>query len=116
MGKPVAKAWTSGDMSSGGMVTARCNEQAQPLPLLGGRGQLSPGAGADLLALALQLAAGGEDVAPARRADRRGVAGAVEDGREGLDSPPVGALVGAARPRIERDQVDLGRDALHQLD
>ena len=66
------------------------------------------------LALALELAAGGEDVAAARRADRRGVAGAVDDVGEALDRLPVGALVVGARPGIERDQVDLGRDALEQ--
>ena len=66
---------------------------------------------AEALAFALQLAAGGEDVAAARGADRRGIAGAVDDVGEALDRLPVGALVVGARPGIERDQVDLGRDA-----
>ena len=47
--------------------------------------QRAAGAGAELLALGLELAAGGEDVAAARGADRRGVAGAVHDGGESLD-------------------------------
>src|SRR5437879_5070172 len=84
--------------------------------LFGDSRGFAPGAGADLLALALQLAAGGEDVAAAGRADRRGVTAAVEDRGEGLDGPPVGTFVGAAGPGVERDQVDLGRDALEQLD
>src|ERR1700756_5666800 len=78
-------------------------------------GELAAFAGAHLLALALQLTAGGENVAAARRADRRGVAGAVEDRGEGLDRLPVRALVVGPRPRIEGDQVDLGRNALEQL-
>ena len=96
-GKPVAKAWISGD---GGVHAARsrcgalCDSTDGAAQAAGySAAQLAPRAGAQLLALALQLAAGGEDVAAARRADRRGVAGAVEDRGEGLDGPPVGALV-----------------------
>ena len=57
-----------------------------------------------------------KDVAAARRADRRGVAGPVDDVGEFLDAFPVGALIFGARPGIERDQVDLGRNALEQAD
>jgi signal transduction histidine kinase len=63
----------------------------------------------------LELAAGGEDVAAARRADRRGIAGIVDEVGELLDRLPVRALVVRARPGVERDQVDLGRNALEQL-
>src|SRR5690606_29042750 len=68
--------------------------------------------GPQLLALGLQLAAGGQDVAAARRADGRSVTRLVQDGGEGLDRLPVRALIIRARPWIERDQIDLGRDAL----
>src|SRR5690606_28068925 len=63
--------------------------------------------GPQLLALGLQLAAGGQDVAPARRADGRSVAGLVQDGGEGLDRLPVRALIVGAGPGVERDQVHL---------
>src|SRR4051812_48467745 len=80
------------------------------------RFQRHPFADAQALALALQLAAGGEDVAAARGADGRGVAGAVDDVGKALDGVPVRALVARPRPGIERDQVDLGRDAGEQAD
>ena len=54
------------------------------------------------------MSAGGEDVPPAWRADRRGIASPVEDFRELFDRFPVRALVGAAGPGVERDEVDLG--------
>ena len=49
---------------------------------------------------------------PARRAHRRGVARLLDDPREGVDAVVGRAGVGRARPGIERDQVDLGRDVL----
>src|SRR6185436_9616867 len=53
---------------------------------------------------------------PATRGRARGAHGAriarfVDDLGEALDLLPVGALVSGARPGVERDQVDLGRDA-----
>src|SRR5581483_8892488 len=68
-----------------------------------------------LLALALfqadavgfELAAGGEDVAAARRADRRGIAGAVDDIAEGLDRFVGRAFEGRARPGVEGNEIDL---------
>src|SRR6266516_4610410 len=63
---------------------------------------------------ALELAAGGEDVAPARCAHRRGVAGAEHNLGELLDPLPLRAFVSAAGPWIERDQVDLRRNAGEQ--
>src|SRR5262249_28909812 len=65
---------------------------------------------------ALELAASGEDVAPARRAHRRGVAGIEDDLGKFLDSVPIRALVSGARPWIEWNEVDLRRDAREQLD
>ena len=67
------------------------------------------------MAGAFELAAGGEDVAATRGADRRGIAGAVEHGGEGLDRRPIAANIVRAWPGIERDQIDLGRHAGHQL-
>src|SRR3954451_1521780 len=63
----------------------------------------------ELLGLALELAAGGEDVAAARGAHRRGVAGPEHDLGKALDALPVRALVLRAGPGVERDQVDLRR-------
>src|SRR5580700_10233702 len=48
-----------------------------------------PRPGAQLFGLALQLAAGGEDVASARRADGRGVARVEDDFGEGFDALPA---------------------------
>src|SRR3569833_1731586 len=62
------------------------------------------GAGADLLALAFQLAAGGEDIVPAKRVDLSCVAVTVHDCSEALEKKPVRPLVIRARPRIEGDQ------------
>src|SRR5436305_14720943 len=73
-------------------------------------------ADAEALALAFQLATGGEDVAAARGPDRRSVAGPVDDLGEALDRLPVGALIGGARPRVEGDEVDLGGNAGEQAD
>src|SRR3954454_3195370 len=77
--------------------------------------QHEPRAGAQLFGLALELAAGGQDVPPARGADRRGVAGSEDDLREAFDALPIRAFIAAARPGIEGNQVDLGRDALQEL-
>src|SRR5262249_42875281 len=70
----------------------------------------------ELFGRALELAASGQDVAPARGAHRRGVAGIENDLGEFLDSLPIRALVGGAGPRIERDEVDLRRNAREQVD
>src|SRR5688572_26017637 len=118
-GKPLAKAWMTGDVDMvriplGRFVRGLARTPRAAAPLL--RRQPAPFAGPQLLALALQLAAGRQDVAPARGADGRGVAGAVEDGGEGFDRLPVRALVLGPRPGVEGDQVDLGRNALQQLD
>src|SRR6185312_16964616 len=72
------------------------------------------GARPEFLALALKLAAGGENVAAARRAHRARVAGVEHDLREALDSFPVRAFVSASRPGIERDEVDLGGQTLQE--
>jgi hypothetical protein len=64
---------------------------------------------------ALQLAAGGEDVAAARRAHRRGVAGVEDIFGEFFDLIPVRAFVCCVPGHgIERNEIDLGRDALEQ--
>src|SRR6476661_3704720 len=68
------------------------------------------------LGLALELAAGGEDVTAAGGAHRGGIAGPIDDIGELLDPSRRRALVGAARPGVERDQVDLGRDVGEQAD
>src|SRR5690242_2382582 len=73
-------------------------------------------AGAQPLGGRLELAAGGEGVAAARRAHRACIAGAVEDGGEALDGVAVGTFIGGARPGIERDEIDLGGNSLEQLD
>src|SRR5262245_9669787 len=70
----------------------------------------------ELFGRALELAASGQDIAPARCAHRRGVAGIEDDFGKFLDSLPIRALVPGAGPRIERDEVDLRRDAREQLD
>src|SRR5262249_27071902 len=62
-----------------------------------------------------QLSACCHNVAAARRAYRAGVAGAIDDLGEALDLFPIGALMRGAGPGIERDQVDLGGNAGHQL-
>src|SRR5260370_31905475 len=67
-----------------------------------------PGAGAEFFALALELAAGGENVAAAGRAHRACVTRVEHDFRETLNRLPIGAFEGAARPRVEGDEVDLG--------
>src|SRR4051812_33394967 len=57
----------------------------------------------------LELATSRVDVAPARRAHRRGNAAFEDDVAEGPDPRRVGAFVGRAGPRVERDQIDLRR-------
>src|SRR5664279_3698507 len=64
----------------------------------------------ELLGRALELAAGGENVASARGAHRRGVAGVEHHLRKLLNLFPVGTFVLAAGPGIERNEIDLGRD------
>src|SRR3546814_17439882 len=56
-----------------------------------------------------ELAAGGEDVAAARRAHGRDVARPFKNRGEALDRGIVRALERRAGPGIERDQVDLRR-------
>lgn len=68
-------------------------------------------------ALALQLAAGGHDVAAPGRAHGARVAGIEDDVAEGGDGGIAAALEGRPGPGVEGDQVDLGRypfDQLHQ--
>ncbi|ENN89629.1 hypothetical protein RHSP_37267 [Rhizobium freirei PRF 81] len=71
---------------------------------------------AHALRLRLQLAAGGENIPPARRADRRGVTGRIDEIGELLDLLPVRTLVVRAGPGVEGDEVDLGRNAFQELD
>src|SRR6266540_3522516 len=70
----------------------------------------------ELFACALELAAGGENIAPARRAHRRSIAGVENNLGEFLDPLPIRAFVSGAGQRIERDEVDLRRNAREQLD
>src|SRR5438552_5696806 len=65
--------------------------------------------------LRFQLAASGEDVAAARRAHRRGIAGVENIFGEFFDLVPVRALIPGARPRVERNEVDFCRNALEQF-
>ena len=58
-----------------------------------------------------ELAAGGEDVAAARGAHRRRIAGGEDDVGERRDRRVRRAFVGRAGPRVERDQIDLGGNA-----
>src|SRR5207237_341194 len=67
-----------------------------------------------LLGRALELSAGGEDVAAAGRAHRRGIARIEHDLGEFLDLLPVRAFVAGAGPRVERNEIDLGRNALQE--
>src|SRR5204862_4120650 len=72
-------------------------------------------AGAELRALRPELPARRHDVTAARGAHGARIARPVHDLRETLDLLPIRALVFRAGPGIERDQVDLGRDAGEQL-
>src|ERR1700759_1707478 len=63
---------------------------------------------------AFKLAAGGENVAAARRPHRRGIASIENNLGEFFDLFPVGAFIGAAGPGIERDQIDLRRNAFEE--
>src|SRR3989344_5456843 len=119
VGKPVAKAWTSALSSRGerdeesmgvraGAImnglpafrripqASRRHTRSRLVSLCDCSGRrllrLAQRRGPHLLALALELAAGGEDVAAAGGADRAGVAGAGEDGGDGLDRLPVRAM------------------------
>src|SRR5215210_6459764 len=57
----------------------------------------------------LQLPAGGVDIAAARSPHRGRDPGFENDVRERADAVGLRAFVGRARPRVERDQIDLGR-------
>src|SRR6478672_1229861 len=70
----------------------------------------------EFLARALELPASGEDIAPARRAHRRGITGIENDLGESFDLLPVGAFVFGVGPWIERNEVDLRRNSREQLD
>src|SRR4051794_37696886 len=65
--------------------------------------------------LRFQLAASGENVAAARRAHRRGVAGVEDVLGEFFDLVPIRTLVTRARPRVERNQVDFRGNPLEQF-
>ena len=73
------------------------------------------------LGLGLELAAGGHDVLTPRRADRRGVAGLVDDVGEGDDGDPgdVGRVVGRAGDDVasleRRQRWTAGRQANSSL-
>ena len=61
----------------------------------------------EFLGRTLELPAGREDIAPARRAHRRRVAGVEDVFGELLDLLPVRAFVSGAWPRIEWNEIDL---------
>src|SRR4051812_45517414 len=85
------------------LLPIRSRNRSKVSPPSGGRDRaLRP---AQALARRLELAAGGQDVAPARGAYRAGVARILEDAGEGADAVVGGAGVGRARPGVERDQV-----------
>src|SRR6201991_2577119 len=67
------------------------------------------------LGLGFQLPAGGEDVAAARGAHRRGIARIENIFGELFDLVPLRAFVNRAGPGIERDEIDLGRNAVEHL-
>src|SRR5258708_7825675 len=88
--------------------------RAPGLPLRGRRrdGPLPRSLAARLLdAVGFELPAGRHDVLAARRAHRRGISRLEDDVTELPDRLARRAFVGRARPRIERDEVDLGGDA-----
>jgi hypothetical protein len=62
----------------------------------------------DLLALALQLTAGGHDVAAARGPHRACVARAIDDLGEALDRVPLAVLILRAGPQVERNEITPG--------
>src|SRR5215204_4120869 len=66
--------------------------------------QRLPLARRQFFSLRFQLAAGGEDVAAARRAHRRGIAGVENVFGEFFDLVPVRTFVSCARPRVERNE------------
>src|SRR5215467_13562038 len=81
----------------------------------GRRAQRQSLAGRELGGCTLELPASGQDVASARGADRRRIAGAKDDCGELLDHIPIRTRKRGARPWIERDQIDFGRNALKAL-
>src|SRR5262245_17393092 len=83
------------------------------LRFIGLRGAVS-NARALFHSLTLQLSAGGEDIAPTWSPDRACVSGAIEHRRESFDRCPVGTFITRAGPRIERNEIDLGRNSLEQ--
>src|SRR5690349_16911611 len=97
------------EMQAGSLRSRRVLVPVRPVGVESLNRQLLHGVGLDgealagphLLAFALELTAGGEDVAPARRADGRGVAGIEDDVGEGLDRLPVRAFVEGAGPGVE---------------
>src|SRR5262245_54233013 len=70
----------------------------------------------ELFTGAFELPASGEDIAPARRAHRRGITGVENDLGEPFDLLPVGAFVFGAGPWIEWNEIDLRRNSREQLD
>src|SRR5437764_12331433 len=85
-------------------ISIRRRHGAQGQPLAGGK----------LLARALELSAGGEDVAAARRPTRRRIAGVEDHLRKPLDLLPLEAFETAAGPAGEPDRTDLGGNALQE--
>src|SRR6266446_6229100 len=77
--------------------------------------QRLPLAHRQLFGFGFELAAGGKDVAATWRAHRRGVTGVENVFRKLFDLIPVRTFVSRARPRIERNEIDLGRDPLQHL-
>src|SRR5882757_4553993 len=74
--------------------------------------QRLPLAHRQFLGLGFELATGGKDVAAARRAHRRRVTGVENIFRKLFDLVPVRTLVAGAGPRIEWNEIDLGRNSL----
>ena len=95
--------------SAASLSTSRADQRHRNPPSCGSRTSPLP------LRRSLQLAAGGVDVAAARRAHRRRNARFEDDVAERPD-PLVGrTFVGRAGPRVERDQIDLGRQAYWRI-
>src|SRR4051812_19878969 len=67
------------------------------------------------LGLALELPAGGEDVAAARGANGAGVAGVEDNFGKPLDGLPIRTFVRRAGPGVERNEVDLRRQTFQQF-
>src|SRR5690606_13609916 len=65
-------------------------------------------------AFALELTAGSKDIAAAGRADGRGIALAIDDIGKAFDAARGRSAIVRTRPGVERDQIDLGRNAGEQ--